>query len=167
MTIHFTVLRKGVPYECQIEDVDADLLKEKWWIWWQKQSNTPYLQHPHPKLATVRMHVIIMARVLGRPLADKEFVDHRNGNGLDNTRSNLRVATHSQNLANAKVNKTNKLGVKGVTAWRGGYMARIHVNNKQIFLGIHPTIELASEAYMAAAREAYGEFASDGNRPID
>lgn len=86
-------------------------------------------------------------------------VDHEDGNGLNNRRKNIRLATHSQNLTNTKANSRNKLGVKGVQREKGKYLAYITIDKKKIRLGRHVTIEAASAAYLAAARAAWGEFA--------
>lgn len=88
-------------------------------------------------------------------------VDHRNGNGLDNQRANLREATRTQNNANARRRKDNTSGFKGVTldARIGRWSARIHVNKQCRSLGYFATAEEAALAYDIAAFEAFGEFA--------
>jgi hypothetical protein len=90
------------------------------------------------------------------------FVDHVNGDGLDNQRSNLRPATHAQNSANARLQARSTSGFKGVhrgpirgKAWR----AQIHAAGKKHHLGTFDDPEEAARAYDAAAVELFGEFA--------
>lgn len=88
------------------------------------------------------------------------FVDHINGNGLDNQRSNLRQATHQQNMWNAN----HSYGVspyKGVhwVANMNKWRARIEVSGKKIHLGYFKTEIEAATAYNVAASEHFGEFA--------
>jgi hypothetical protein len=98
----------------------------------------------------------------------QRYVDHRNGNGLDCRRSNLRVSTVSQNNYNRGKQADNTSGFKGVTVKRPGeqrrkttaYMATIKVNRSSpIYLGVFPTAEAAARAYDAAAIRLHGEFA--------
>lgn len=105
------------------------------------------------------MHRVIMGVGKGSPL-----VDHANFNGLDNRRRNLRIATHSQNHANAP--KVNRVGgttspFKGVSyhAQAGKWMAAIQVDKKRYYLGLYATQEDAARAYDDAARMHFGEFA--------
>ena len=90
-------------------------------------------------------------------------VDHINGDGLDNRRANLRLATTSQNQANRPVQRNNKLGVKGVIyaphAKNRPYAAVIRVAGKQKWIGRFATVEEASDAFQKASREAFGDFA--------
>ena len=83
-------------------------------------------------------------------------VDHRNGNGLDNCRENLRLCTHAENHHNRKPKNRYK-GVK----WRsGGWYAHIGTSEKRyLHLGVFPTAEEAAHAYDRAAQEHFGEFA--------
>jgi hypothetical protein len=90
----------------------------------------------------------------------KAQVDHINGDPGDNRWCNLREATQTQNKANSRVYKNNRLGVKGVRLHRNGtYEARIRVNGKLIYLGCSPTIEEAKEVYAKAAQKYFGDFA--------
>lgn len=89
-----------------------------------------------------------------------ELVDHVNGDGLDNRRSNLRQATPAQNACNRGLSSNNTSGFKGVYRSRGGrWLAQIQFKKKLTFLGSHETREEAARAYDAAARELHGEFA--------
>lgn len=89
------------------------------------------------------------------------YVDHRNNGICTNNWDNLRVATHSQNMWNSKRRIDNTSGFKGVSfdkplrKWR----AQIYINSKQIYLGLFNTPEEAHEAYVAAAKHYFGEFA--------
>jgi len=86
-------------------------------------------------------------------------VDHRDHNGLNNQRANLRPATHSQNLGNQRKRRGTASRYKGVTPCKRSWQARIRVNGKQTHLGTYGTEEEAARAYDAAARRAFGEFA--------
>lgn len=89
-------------------------------------------------------------------------VDHRNGDGLDNRRANLRIATHGQNMANKRIYRNNTSGFKGVTRNTGSgrpWRAQLKADKKHYHLGYYDTPEAAARAYDAAARELFGEFA--------
>lgn len=95
-------------------------------------------------------------------------VDHINGNKLDNRRSNLRVVTRSQNMANLK-SARSKSGYKGVV-WNAAlkkWQAQIKVNYKNHSLGYFITAIEAANAYDAAALAHFGNCASlNSNRKV-
>jgi len=84
-------------------------------------------------------------------------VDHKNGNGLDCRKSELRFATHAQNNQNAYRVKPGSY--KGVRPVGNKWGARIKVGGKQRHLGMSDTPEGAARMYDAAAIEHFGEFA--------
>lgn len=107
-----------------------------------------------PERGAIRMHRVIMAAPA------LMFVDHIDGDGLNNTRSNLRLATSEQNARNRRMS-IKKRGVKGVY-WHkriGKWQASIMVDKKSSHLGYFDTQEDAAAAYDAAATELHGEFA--------
>lgn len=85
-------------------------------------------------------------------------LDHKNGDGLDNRRENIRSATSSQNIGNTGRNSSNTSGYKGVS-WlksRGKWVAKI---GQTRHLGYFDTPEEAHAAYVVAAKARHGEFA--------
>lgn len=93
-----------------------------------------------------------------------EYIDHINGNCLDNRIENLRVCTHSQNHASKKGGPRSKTGYRGVhrrvnRTTEDTYWAVIMVNREPIRLGTYQTAEDAARAYNMAAKEFFGEFA--------
>lgn len=90
-----------------------------------------------------------------------QLVDHRDGNGLNNTRNNLRVATRKQNGANRRLGTNNQSGYKGVY-WlrkRGKWVAQINVDSKSYYLGVFDDPWEAAQTYNLAASEVWGEYA--------
>ncbi len=100
------------------------------------------------------MHRVIMG------ITDLDIeVDHRDGNGLNNRRDNLRVATPTNNQQNRKYSWASS-GMKGVQLLKSGkYTAGIRYMKKQIHLGTFQTLEDAARAYNTKASELFGEFA--------
>jgi HNH endonuclease len=88
-------------------------------------------------------------------------VDHIDGDGLNNCRSNLRPATRSQNAMNSRRHGgTSGVPFKGVFLHVGGkYQARIKVGRETIHLGSFVDAREAALAYDAAARRYFGRFA--------
>lgn len=90
---------------------------------------------------------------------DKQ-IDHINGIKTDNRISNLRLATHSQNVRNRPAYKNTASGRKGVY-WHSQnkkWQALIVINGRNKSLGLFEDKEEASRAYDAAARERDGDF---------
>ncbi len=88
------------------------------------------------------------------------MVDHIDGDGLNNQRSNLRICTNAENSKNRIQSRTSKRRFKGVRNTRGSkFNARIKVDFKEIHLGHFDTEEEAALAYNAAAIKYFGAFA--------
>jgi hypothetical protein len=89
-------------------------------------------------------------------------VDHINGDGLDNRRCNLRLATKSQNHCNASVITRRDTGFRGVyvTPDSKRYNARIVANGSIIRVGPFGKAEDAARAYDVLAKHYHGEFAA-------
>lgn len=97
--------------------------------------------------------------ILGLEKGDKLEGDHKDGNGLNNQRRNLRVATRTENHHNRTKYKTNTSGFKGVSAKSNRWMAKINIGGKAKHLGYFDTPELAAAAYAKAAKKHHKEFA--------
>lgn len=111
----------------------------------------------------VCMHTIIM-----RP-EEGMCIDHIDGNGLNNRRSNLRVATPSENKRNRPaINSAKRYskykGVQINPRWEGienrkKWRAQISVEGKKISLGYYRNEEHAALAFNESAIKYHGEFA--------
>lgn len=88
-------------------------------------------------------------------------VDHRDGNGLDCRRSNIRIATPTENRQNKGLTAQNRSGLKGASwnANAGKWEANIRAAGKRHYLGLFETALAAHEAYAHAARDLHGDFA--------
>src|SRR5690606_21975431 len=88
-------------------------------------------------------------------------VDHIDRDGLNNRRSNLRLATHHQNAYNAQKRKSRS-GFRGVT-WYAPYQKWVAVimhQGKKHYLGYFDDPADGGRAYDEAARKLHGEFAT-------
>jgi len=139
-----------------VDDEDyEELNKHKWCA--QKTGKAFYAvrnvgKRPHQK------HVYMHRQILNAPPGVE--CDHRNGNGLDNRRCNLRICTSGQN----KMNQRPRGGTsqfKGVRWHRQAkrWQAEIMINSKHRYLGLFADETDAARTYDVAARELFGEFA--------
>jgi hypothetical protein len=118
---------------------------------------TPYKRGVKRHRRTVRMHRDILG------ISDSKILsDHKNGDGLDNQKANLRRATPLQNQFNKPKTPGCSSRYKGVT-WRGGrkrWLAAIKHNGRSLHLGTFTNEMHAAAAYEKAAALFHGEFAN-------
>jgi hypothetical protein len=101
--------------------------------------------------------------LLHKMLSGYAMTDHRDGNGLNNRRSNLRPATHAENMRNRSVYKNSSSGVRGVyPRGSGKWRAAITVDGHVRWLGTFYDIQDAAKAYAAASAELHGDFGRAG-----
>lgn len=139
--------------EIMVDDSDFELLNQ---FNWQVDKSGCVNTHGNKYQPRILMH-----RLLLNPLKSLE-VDHIDGNRLNNQRSNLRLATSSQNKLNRGVRKDNKVGLKGVI-WnetRKCFQSYIKIPfGKYLYLGKFDDKFEASKAYNKASIKYHGEFA--------
>jgi hypothetical protein len=144
---------RGVTF---VDDCDHEYLSQ---FNWYLNINKTKTKELHYVQGWVNKKLVRLHRLLMNP--DKHMVvDHIDGNGLNNLRNNLRVATKSQNEANAR-SKTKKF--KGVyfdkRKSRKKWYAYIQKDGKMYGLKYHLTEKDAAIAYNNKAKELYGDFA--------
>lgn len=108
------------------------------------------------KSVTVLMH----RQILNVP--SETMVDHRDGNGLNNCRHNLRPATNQENSFNSRGYQGQTTSKYKGVSWdkhKNKWCAYIRVNGKVKNLGRFTNEIDAVKAYDQAAHENYGEFA--------
>lgn len=145
-----------------IDDEDYPLVSQyKWYVRERELASGriagPYaitiIRNANGVNTTISMHVLILNIRTG--------IDHQNHNGLDNRRCNLRPAGQKQNQANQRATLGFTSSYKGVSwdkvnkKWR----ADIKINWKRYNLGRFILEEDAAQAYDAAARKAWGDYA--------
>jgi hypothetical protein len=146
-----------------VDDEDFGRLSKHRWHAWRGRGFIWYAvrngQRVAGKRSKVRMHREVLCCSGGME------VDHRNGNGLDNQKGNLRVATDTQNAQNRRkisrrAGKPPASPYKGVRSRAASkWEARIIVEGKALSLGRFSSEEDAARAYDAKARELFGKFA--------
>lgn len=138
-----------------VDDDDFEpLSKLKWFAF--PNGNTIYAK------AFIGNTQTLLHRLLLDLTDPKIIVDHKNGNGLDCQRHNLRVCTWSENLRNSRSHKDCLSGYKGVSRIKSKtqrWSASIHVNNRRLSIGYFDSPEDAARAYNGAAKKHFGEFA--------
>jgi hypothetical protein len=143
-----------------VDDEDFENLNRfKWCV--SKRDKTHYAcraiyNHDDQSCTIIQMQKQIIDSPLGME------IDHIDGNGLNNQKSNLRACTHQQNQMNRALSKNNSSGFKGVSLYKGRnkWNSYIKVNYKKINLGYFKTKEEAALTYNAAALKHFGEFAN-------
>ena len=141
--------------------VDRDLYEEVTRTKWQYNKERGYVFRTVNR-QTESLHQFVMFTVV------KEYtgtIDHKNREGVDCRRENLRVATFQQNKANSKSTTGSTSKYKGVRVRKTIHTgvtiaAQIMVNGRSIHLGTYDTEQLAADAYDNAAIVFFGDFAN-------
>lgn len=141
-------------FETIIDDCDYDeLSKHKWY---------PQI-NGHRKYAINGEGILMHRLILNAPSGLE--VDHIDGNGLNNTRQNLRLCTRSQNQFNKEKNKGKR--DKCTSRYKGVHWQKsmnkwevlITKEGDRTIIGYFDTEEEAARAYDVEAKELHGEFA--------
>lgn len=143
-----------------VDDEDFDYLNQfKWYA--REYDHTFYACRAVPignsKQKVVRMHRVILGLTEAKTL-----VDHKDHNGLNNQRNNLRTATPLDNAANRKGFGSSKyLGVTlSARNAKKPWVSRVHKGSTSFHLGYFKNEVDAALAYNKKAQELFGEFAN-------
>jgi hypothetical protein len=153
---------KGKKYLCRVSNEDFTIVSAYKWSLSGKPGN--FYVRRRFRLKGKRRSQKLHRFILG--IEDPRIkIDHKDGDFLNNCRKNLRKATCSQNSQNAKTRKDNTSGVKGVH-WspegnksKPGWIARVQVNGKRLYVGKFRKLEEATAAREKAAKQNHKEFA--------
>lgn len=160
------VLSKG--FFATVDDDDYESLsKYKWSVF---ITSTKQYALRNALISGKRRSVYMHQQIMGTSgMGLKVHVDHIDGNGLNNSKSNLRLATPSQNHGNMKVFTKGKHAspYKGVTFSFGKWRARIVVDRKEISLGRFDNEIDAALAYNNAAMKYFKGFAFLNKIPLE
>lgn len=135
-----------------VDDEDFDMVSARAWHA-RPATNRPHVCYVqgHVNRRTVYLHRFIMSPPPGL------WVDHINGDGLDNRRANLRICTPGENSVN-RANR-NATGYRGVYAVNGRWVARVNLHGRTHRTRTFATPTEAAQAYDELAQRVHGEFA--------
>jgi len=141
-----------------VDDEDFVWLSQWKWCCHVDKSGQKYarrIAYKGRKRKLIMMHKIVKAPPEGM------INDHRDRNGLNNQKDNLRPCTRSQNCMNRNPRKTSKTGFKGIAfaAKLGKWVAFVRTCGKFYHLGVFTDPVSAAKAYNRKALEMFGEFA--------
>lgn len=144
-------------YSVSVDDRDFNFLNQWRWSFWNLKGGDLFyaVRQDYKTKRDIRMHRLIM-----NCPKDKQ-VDHINGNGLDNRRSNLRICSVAENQRNSKVHKDNKSGYKGVS-WnkeKKKWHVCIRIGKENKSLGYFISKIDAATAFNKTAKKYFGKFA--------
>lgn len=140
---------KGEKFYFDLEDYDK--IKDYCWL---VDGDNGYI------VSNINNKKIYLHKLIMKCKNDKE-IDHINRKKYDCRKSNLRIATHSQNNMNKNLRSDNTSGIIGVS-WnkkKNKWESRIWANHKAIRLGYYIDFEAATKARLIAEKEYYKEFA--------
>jgi hypothetical protein len=130
----------------QVDDEDYDTLSKI--KWWSKHDPAGLIYACSTVFGMkIRMHRVILGAKEG------EIVDHKDGNGLNNTKENLRITNQSLNCFKRRI-RSRYRGIEPRN--NGRFTVRIRLGGNRHHLGTFDTRKGAYEAYKKAAIDFYG-----------
>jgi hypothetical protein len=142
-----------------VDTVDVERLRNKPWRVDVDKRNVYFRYTKREKLPVKQKLMVYLHRFILNA-APWEIVDHKNGNTLDNRKSNLRFATRSGNARNRKTESGNRCGITGIRYGprNNSYRVRVTVNNKELNIGSFSHIMIAEYELMKAVNKYHGDF---------
>lgn len=141
-----------------IDDEDAEsVLGFKWTYFFNPRNGKQYARRTVRDERRVNHTIYLHRFILNAPKGLQ--VDHKNGDGLDCQKSNLRLADNAQNHHNMKARNGGISGFKGVKRHGARWRAGLRCRGKDYKLGVFALATDAARAYDIKAREMFGEFA--------
>lgn len=143
-----------------IDDIDYERVRQFNWYARCSQSGTWHALR-NLREGSIRKTVLMHRFILNLD-GSEPLVDHRDRDGLNNQKFNLRESDKRGNASNSKVRSDSASGIKGVR-WDKRvkkWAVQITVERKQKWIGYFLDLDSASSAYDKAARAFHGEFAN-------
>jgi hypothetical protein len=137
--------------EAIVDDEDFLLLSQyKWYA--AKQKYTFYAERCE-RVNGRAMYHLMHRDILRLSYDDKRVVDHRDRNGLNNLKTNLRIVTKSLNGHNSRKYSNNLSGYRGVCWHKASkkWISAIKMDKKYVYLGVYESPQEAAMAYDKAA----------------
>lgn len=133
-----------------VDDADYPLVSQ--YKWFANRTRRWYVS------AVVDGRQVYLHRFLMNPPVGM-VIDHIDGDGLNNTRANIRICTDTQNKQNRIKTAKGKSPYKGVFPVKNRWQAFLQSNGERVNLGCFSTPEEAARAYNQGAIREFGEFA--------
>lgn len=151
--VAYVPLTKG--YEAVIDAADVDLVSAySWRALVRKDTVYAQAQTARPNRVALLLHRVVIGAPSGL------HVDHKDGDGLNNRQSNLRLATRGENSRNCRLSRANTSGLKGASYDKRSrrWQSYIRVKGKMKHLGLYDSAEAAHRAYCRASETLHGDF---------
>ena len=146
----FIPLTRGL--EAIVDVADVPLIED--WNWCAFPTNDDRLWYAYSAgNRKIRLHQVLLPAPAGF------VVDHRDHNGLNCRRSNLRLVTAQQSAQNWRRRREGVSKFKGISPHGPNWRARIVIDGRRVALGTFKSEESAARAYDRAALDAWGEYA--------
>lgn len=152
------VITLSQDYVALVDDEDFEKLNKFSW-YAHKALNTYYACRKRRKSEVENwhknMHVAMHREIMGQPKGME--VDHKDHNGLNCQKSNMRIVTHMHNMWNTPKRKTSKTGYRGISfdAQTRKWRAIITINHRSISLGRFVNLEEAIRARKIAEKKYF------------
>jgi len=142
-----------------VSDRDYSYLSQ--WTWFAYRHGQTWYARRNTRVGGKRSTVTMHRVVLGLTPGDRCETDHRDGNGLNNQRRNLRSTNHPHNQRNRRLFRNNTTGYKGVYwhKYHAKWASRIGFKGCKVHLGYFDNPVDAAKAYDAAAKRLHKRFA--------
>ena len=149
----------------KLERIDLRRTDGKWKVVDNKDNNDGYC-HVSFNGTRVFYHVIIWILSTGKDIPKGMQIDHKNGNTLCSTMSNMRLVTNRQNSQNKKIHREGQLVGCYFNKSTGKYQAQIIIGEKRVFLGRYKTEQEGHEAYTLACKHITNYVDSESFREL-